>query len=61
MEQIERRMDQLEYRVGKLESRVEKLASQVAAYHGAVVGHGVLITELDERLRRVEQDRDSPP
>jgi uncharacterized coiled-coil protein SlyX len=60
MEQLERRMDQLEYRVGKLDSRVEELASQVAANHGAVVGHGVLITELHERLRRVEQDLASP-
>jgi uncharacterized coiled-coil protein SlyX len=59
MEQLERRMDQLEYRLGQLESQVEELANQVAAYHGAVVAHGVLIRELEERLRRVEQDPDS--
>jgi hypothetical protein len=46
---------------GQLESRVEELASQVSAYHGAFVGHGMLISELDERLRQVEQDRGSPP
>jgi len=52
--------DRLEYRVSQLEPQVGELASQVAAYHGAVVGHGILICELDERLHRVEQDRDSP-
>jgi hypothetical protein len=24
-------------------------------YHGATIGHGVLINEYEERLRRVEQ------
>ncbi len=51
---LERRMDQLE-------SRMDELASQVVIYHGSVVGHGVLISELDTRLRRVEQHLDLPP
>ena len=44
---LDRRMDQLE-------SPVEP-ASQVAAYNGPVVGHGMLTSEPDARLYRVEQ------
>ncbi len=28
---------------------------EIAHYHGSVVGHGILITELDERVRRIER------
>ena len=31
------------------------LRQTVAEYHASVLGHGVLISELDERLRRVEE------
>lgn len=37
------------------------LDQRVAHYHAAVLGHGVLITELDERLRRVERHLGLPP
>ncbi len=36
---------------------IARLRADVAAYHASVVGHGILISELDERLRRIEQDR----
>ena len=32
-----------------------RLRQTVVEYHSAVVGHGVLISELHDRLRRVEQ------
>ena len=48
-------------RVDDLAGQVASLREAVDSYHAAVVGHGMLITELDERLRRVEQERDSPP
>ena len=32
-----------------------RLRQTVVEYHSAVIGHGVLISELDDRLRRVEQ------
>lgn len=37
------------------------LRRDVIAYHSSVVGHGVLIGELDDRLRRVEQHLALPP
>ncbi len=30
-------------------------------YHSSVIGHGVLISELEARLRRVEKHLDLPP
>ena len=38
-------------------AEIARLRADVAAYHASVVGHGILISELDERLRRIEQDR----
>lgn len=32
-----------------------RLREVLVDYHSAVIGHGVLISELDDRLRRVEQ------
>src|SRR5271155_1016104 len=32
----------------------------VVEYHSAVVGHGMLISDLDERVRRIEQHLDLP-
>ena len=36
------------------------LRRAVFDYHSAVLGHGVLITELEERMRRVEQHLNLP-
>ena len=41
--------------MASLRREVVVLRADVAAYHGSVMGHGVLISELDERLRRVEE------
>ena len=39
----------------RLSERISHVNSAVIQYHSSTVGHGVLIGELDERLRRVEQ------
>ncbi len=36
-------------------SEVADLRQAVTQYHSAVLGHGILISELDERLRKVER------
>ena len=48
--------------------KLDDLAAQVATlrqalteYHSSVLGHGILISEIDARLRRVEQHLDLPP
>ena len=41
-------------------SDVADLRRAVDDYHNAVIGHGVLISELDERVSRLEQSREPP-
>lgn len=51
----ERKLDDIERRVGDLDHKLGSLRQAVTEYHASVLGHGILITELDVRLRRVEQ------
>ena len=44
-----------------LGEQIVGLRRAVIEYHTSVVGHGVLISELEARLRRVEQHLDLPP
>ena len=37
------------------------LRRAVVEYHSAVVGHGLIISELEERVRRPEQHLNLPP
>jgi hypothetical protein len=39
----------------RLSDRITHLNRAVMEYHSSAVGHGILISEFDERLRRVEQ------
>jgi hypothetical protein len=39
----------------RLGDQIFSLRRAVMDYHGATIGHGVLINEYEERLRRVEQ------
>jgi hypothetical protein len=40
---------------------IEGLRRGVSDYHSSVVGHGILISELDTRMRRVEQHLNLSP
>ena len=44
-----------------LASQIVTLRQTLTEYHASVLGHGILISELDARLRRVEQHLDLPP
>ncbi len=41
----------------EVRAEIAELRQTVRDYHGSVIGHGVLITELDERVTRLEQSR----
>ena len=41
--------------------QVVGLRRAVIEYHTSVIGHGILISDLEARLRRVEQHLDLPP
>ncbi|WP_281800116.1 hypothetical protein [Methylocystis echinoides] len=45
-------MINLEKRLG---DQIVGLRRSVMEYHSSVIGHGVLLTELEERVRRLEQ------
>jgi hypothetical protein len=60
-EAIDRRFDALERKVDDLGSQVTGLRQTVIEYHASVLGHGILISELGQRLRRVEQHLNLPP
>jgi hypothetical protein len=35
--------------------KLTELRQTITEYHAAVLGHGILISELDERIRRLER------
>jgi hypothetical protein len=45
----------------ELSEQIVGLRRAVMEYHTSVIGHGVLISELEARLRRVEQHLSLPP
>jgi hypothetical protein len=48
----------LEKRLG---DQIAGLRRSVMEYHSSAIGHGVLLTELEERVRRLEQRAGLPP
>ncbi|HET6234028.1 MAG TPA: hypothetical protein VFE41_03525 [Acetobacteraceae bacterium] len=51
---IDRRLDAMDRRIDDLTSQVSALRQTVIGYHASVLGHGILISEPEQRLRRVE-------
>lgn len=45
----------------RLGDRINYLNRAVMEYHSSAIGHGVLFSEIDERLRRVERHLKLPP
>jgi hypothetical protein len=45
----------------ELSEQVVGLRRAVVEYHSAVMGHGILISELEARVRRLEQHLNFPP
>jgi hypothetical protein len=40
---------------------VETLRQALTEYHSSVLGHGVLISEMEDRIRRIERHLSLPP
>lgn len=45
----------------EIRSDITSLRRALTEYHASVLGHGILISELDSRLRRVEEHLNLPP
>lgn len=54
---IEERLDSLERRTSNVEHSVVELRETVTHYHSSVVGHGILISEMEARLRFLEDSK----
>ena len=65
LSQVAQTVAQHSRRFDLLESRVEdgfaSLRQTVPQYHASVMGHGTLISELDHRVRRIEEHLHLPP
>ena len=56
--QLARRVDGVTIDLAALKREAASLRQAITDYHGSVLGHGVLLTELEERLARVERHLD---
>jgi len=45
----------------RLSEQIVSLRRAVMEYHSSAIGHGILLSEFEERLRKVEQRLDMPP
>ena len=55
LRQHTRRLDTVTFDLANVRRDVAALRLAVQDYHGAMVGHGMHISELDERVRRIEE------
>jgi len=61
LDAVERRLDGIDRRLNDLEAGQTSLRQAVTDYHASVLGHGILISQLDDRVRRIEQHLNLPP
>jgi hypothetical protein len=58
---IHLKLDGLSRTVGDLTASFADLRGAVTEYHATVVGHGILYSELEQRLRRIERHLNLDP
>jgi len=51
----ERKFSEHDRKLDDLATGLSSLREAVTHYHSSVIGHGILISELDERVRRIER------
>lgn len=51
----DRRFAQIDSRLGEITADIAGLRDAVTNSHASVLGHGILLGELDERVRRIER------
>lgn len=56
-----RKLDDQGRKTDDLAGQVSNLRQAVTEYHASVLGHGILISHLDERVRRIEKHLNLPP
>lgn len=60
MARLEHGMAEMKQELGRKADKddVATLRQAVTGYHASVMGHGILISELDDRVRRIERRLD---
>jgi hypothetical protein len=48
-------------KLDSLEGGVASLRQTLTQYHASVMGHGILFSELEHRVRRIEEHLNLPP
>ena len=68
LERLDRRLDGQDASLDRQDRKLDDLSAElsglrraVTEYHSSVLGHGILISELEERVRRIEQHLNLPP
>ena len=56
-----RMLEQHSRKLEDLSADMSGMRQQLTEYHASVLGHGVLISELDQRVRRIERHLNLPP
>ncbi len=56
-----RKLEELAAGLTDMAAGLTDLRQAVGHYHASVLGHGILITELDARVRRLEEHLKLPP
>jgi hypothetical protein len=51
----DRRFEALDRKLGEMSADSAGLREAVTNYHASVLGHGIMLSELDERVRRSER------
>ena len=52
---IDNKFQEIDARLGEMSADIAGLREAVTNYHASVLGHGILIGELEERVRRIER------
>ena len=61
MNDVRSKIHDLWSQMNDMRSQIGGLRQQVTEYHSSVLGHGILISELDQRVRRLEEHLGLPP
>jgi uncharacterized coiled-coil protein SlyX len=61
LSQVARTVNEHTHRLVNLEHGQATLRQTLTEYHASVMGHGILISQLEDRVRRIEQHLDLSP
>jgi hypothetical protein len=58
---IDRRLDGMDGQFAEMRANIAELRHTLTQYHSSVLGHGILISDLERRVHRIEDHLHMPP